>query len=138
MATVRYDGFDKLTQEVQRDIKALGQRMTDAVIAGSEVMIEALRKEAAESFKNPTGELSESIDVAPPGVQRDTTLTYAEVYPQGYHSTTGYKAYRNAAIGYILNYGVEGRIDPNDWDDRADRAARKDIRTAMEKELFGK
>lgn len=136
MATVRYDGFDKLTEAFKRDVKRLGQRMTDAVIAGSEVMIEALRKEADESFKAPTGELRDSIGIAEDGVQRDATRTYADVYPQGYHSTTGTRAYRNAAIGYILNYGVEGRIDPNDWDDRADRAARKDVRAAMEKELF--
>lgn len=137
MATIRYDGYDALQQEIREDLKALGQRMTDAVIAGSEVMIEALRREA-ESFKRPTGELRESVGIADGGVHRDTARTYADVYPQGYHSTTGRRAYRNAAIGYILNYGVEGRIEPNDWDDRADKAARADVRAAMEKELFGR
>lgn len=136
MATIRIEGIDRLQEEFRRDVQALGQKMTDAVLAGSEVMIEALRKEA-ESFKNPTGELQESVGLADGGVRRDTTQTYAEIYPQGYHSTTGSRAYRNAAIGYILNYGVEGKIDPNDWDDRADRAARKHVRAAMEKELFG-
>ena len=135
MATVKIGGFDHLTEDFRRDVRALGQKMADAVMAGSEVMIEALRKEA-ETFKRPTGELSGSVGIAEGGIRRDTAATYAEIYPQGYHSTTGTRAYRNAAIGYILNYGVEGRIEPNDWDDRADRVARKGIRAAMEKELM--
>lgn len=137
MATVEFDGIDQMMQDFAADIETLDERCLRAVDAGAVVLGHYLADET-RSFKEPTGELASLIGKPGEPVRKGSSWEQY-VYPLGNYTGSRGKPRRAATIAYVLEYGREGRgkIDPNNWNERAEVTGEPYIAMAIDDELDG-
>ena len=69
MARYEFDGIDHLMAQLDADANSVMERAERGLYRGGEILADALREEAAATFKEPTGELAGKV-------KADRTIKY--------------------------------------------------------------
>ena len=116
MADFNIEGIDSLTIGFMRRSGVLEETMNDCLEVGSNLLVEAQKKQAESMKIHDTGDMIKSIKATKQKKDKDGN-PYVDIYPQGKDR----KGTRNAEKGFIAEYG------------KSDQPARPWMRTANEK-----
>ena len=121
--------------QMQTDADGVMARMEKGLQAGAQVLAQSLQKEAAGSFKAPTGELGGKIK-ADRAVRRTLIGASIEVYARGSYKGRRGKPRRAATVAFVLEYGRRYDMEANPWNKRASEASAEAVGEAIRKEMF--
>ena len=136
MARFVYEGYDAVIQQADRAGEEMHARVERALRMSADILVEELQRQERDTFKAPTGEMGRILEETP---ELTVSSDYSQVvvYPKGDYTGTRGKPRRAATIAFVLESGRPGHLDPNPWNARADRAAKKRGNTIVEQTLRG-
>jgi len=136
MARFVYDGYDEVIGQADRAGEELHGRVERALKLSADILIEELKRQERDTFKAPTGEMGRILEETP---ELTVSSDYSQVvvYPKGNYTGIRGRPRRAATIAYVLESGRPGHLEPNPWNARADRAAKKRINGIIEQTLRG-
>lgn len=136
MARFVYDGYDQVIQQADRAGEEMHARVERALRMSADVLVEELKRQERDTFKAPTGEMGRILEESP---ELTVSSDYSQVivYPKGDYTGTRGRPRRAATIAFVLEAGRPGHLEPNPWNARAARAAKKRINSIIEETLRG-
>ena len=136
MAQYKYEGYDEVIRQADSAGAEMHRRMERAAHLAAEELIRALKDEERNTFKAPTGEMGRILEETPVYTV-SSDYTEAVVYPGGDYTGIRGRPRRAATIAFVLENGRPEHVDPNPWNARAARKARKRIDGIIEQTLRG-
>lgn len=137
MARYEFDGIDQLMAQLDADANSVMERAERGLLRGGEILTNALREEAAATFKEPTGELAGKVK-ADRTIKRTVSSRSIEVYARGTYKGKRGSARRAATVAFVLEYGRRNDMSANPWNRRANEKTGDAIGEAIHEEMFGK
>lgn len=137
MARYEFDGIDQLMAQLDTDANSVMERAERGLYRGGEILADALREEAAATFKEPTGELVGKVK-ADRTIKRTVSSRSIEVYARGTYKGKRGSARRAATVAFVLEYGRRNDMSANPWNRRANEKTGDAIGEAIHEEMFGK
>lgn len=137
MARYEFDGIDQLMAQLDADANSVMERVERGLLRGGEILTNALREEAAATFKEPTGELAGKVK-ADRTIKRTVSSRSIEVYARGTYKGKRGSARRAATVAFVLEYGRRNDMSANPWNRRANEKTGDAIGDAIHEEMFGK
>lgn len=137
MARYEFDGIDQLMAQLDADANSVMERAERGLLRGGEILTNALREEAAATFKEPTGELAGKVK-ADRTIKRAGSTRSIEVYARGTYKGKRGSARRAATVAFVLEYGRRNDMSANPWNRRANEKTGDAIGEAIHEEMFGK
>lgn len=137
MARYEFDGIDQLMAQLDTDANSVMERAERGLLRGGEILTNALREEAAATFKEPTGELAGKVK-ADRTIKRTVSSRSIEVYARGTYKGKRGSARRAATVAFVLEYGRRNDMSANPWNRRANEKTGDAIGDAIHEEMFGK
>lgn len=137
MARYEFDGIDQLMAQLDTDANSVMERAERGLYRGGEILADALREEAAATFKEPTGELAGKVK-ADRTIKRTVSSRSIEVYARGTYKGKRGSARRAATVAFVLEYGRRNDMSANPWNRRANEKTGDAIGEAIHEEMFGK
>ena len=137
MARYEFDGIDQLMAQLDADANSVMERAERGLLRGGEILTNALREEAAATFKEPTGELAGKVK-ADRTIKRTVSSRSIEVYARGTYKGKRGSARRAATVAFVLEYGRRNDMSANPWNRRANEKTGDAIGDAIHEEMFGK
>jgi hypothetical protein len=136
MARFVYEGYDEVIRQADRAGEEMHGRVERALKLSADILIEELKRQERDTFKAPTGEMGRILEKTP---ELTVSSDYSQVivYPKGDYTGIRGKPRRAATIAFVLESGRPGHLEPNPWNARADRAAKKRINGIIEQTLRG-
>lgn len=137
MARYEFDGIDQLMAQLDADANSVMERAERGLLRGGEILTNALREEAAATFKEPTGELAGKVK-ADRTIKRAGSTRSIEVYARGTYKGKRGSARRAATVAFVLEYGRRNDMSANPWNRHANEKTGDAIGEAIHEEMFGK
>jgi len=136
MARFVYEGYDDVIQQADRAGEEMHARVERALRMSADVLVEELKRQERDTFKGPTGEMGRILEESP---ELTVSSDYSQVivYPKGDYTGIRGRPRRAATIAFVLEAGRPGHLEPNPWNARAARAAKKRINSIIEETLRG-
>ena len=136
MARFVYEGYDDVIRQADRAGEEMHARVERALRMSADVLVEELKRQERDTFKAPTGEMGRILEESP---ELTVSSDYSQVivYPKGDYTGTRGRPRRAATIAFVLEAGRPGHLEPNPWNARAARAAKKRINSIIEETLRG-
>lgn len=149
MAKLEIAGIDGILVKLEKRDRTLTARMDKALTLAAEHVQAAIRKDAAKSFKQPTGELAGLV--APGPVWHYDNRSVVSVWAKGTYTGKRGRPRRAAMIGALIQYGVppyimhggmykgalRGRQEKNPWYTRSLKASGKAVNSIIEEVMNG-
>lgn len=125
MASLKVEGLDDLTKELERMGELVGP-LADAMLkAGAQPVVESWKAEATKRRHIDTGKMIKSISADRKIKDVEGASKYITVYPRGED-----KGVRNAEKAFVLHYG-SSKLDADHWVDAANLNAEPQAIAAM-------
>ena len=124
--------------QMETDAQGVMARMERGLQAGAQVLADALKNEAASSFKAPTGELAGKVSADRSVKYVGASSRSIEVYARGTYKGRRGRPRRAATVSFVLEYGRGSDMAPNPWNRRASDASSDAVGEAISREMFRK
>lgn len=136
MARFVYEGYDQVIGQADRAGEEMHARVERALRMSADILVQELQREEKDTFKAPTGEMGRIIEESPE-ITVASDYSQVIVYPKGDYTGIRGRPRRAATIAFVLEAGRPGHLEPNPWNARAARAAKKRINSIIEETLRG-